>query len=73
MIHECKNNDIPGVRIVDGSSLDEDWSGWVLENKLHATEQDVKAGEATSIGDEVSCSILVINYCPFCGELLYVK
>ena len=68
--HECKRNKIPGISILYGPSIDSDWEGWVLENKLLATDQDVKSGEAELVGEELSCSIIAVEFCPFCGEAL---
>ena len=65
--HHCKENDIPGVNILFGPSISNDWASWVLENKVYATEQDVKSGEADSVGEEISGSTISVKYCPFCG------
>jgi hypothetical protein len=68
--HECKENNIPGVTIRYVQDKFDDCSGWTLENKFLANVHDVNAGEAEKIGEELSCSMLVIRYCPFCGKLL---
>ena len=68
--HDCIENDVPGVKIIFGPSINNDYSGWVLVNKFYATEQDVRAGEAEKINEELSCSELTIKFCPFCGEKL---
>ena len=68
--HDCDESNVPGINILFGPSIDSDYSGWVLVNKFYATEQDVRAGEAENVNEELSCSELAIKFCPFCGEKL---
>lgn len=40
---------------------------WMLTAAWYATEQDVRAGEAEEVGEEMSSTSLAISYCPYCG------
>jgi hypothetical protein len=44
--------------------------GYFLEHKSIASEQDVAAGEADYVGEEMTCHSLRIAFCPFCGKKL---
>ncbi len=43
---------------------------WMLRQSSFAIDQDVRAGEAESVGELISSSALKISFCPFCGKRL---
>lgn len=45
---------------------------WFLVYESFALEQDVRAGEASSVGDRISSTSIAINFCPFCGKKLII-
>lgn len=41
---------------------------WSLFYRASATEDDVRAGEADSVGEVLTEVTITIRYCPFCGR-----
>mgnify|MGYP000114687539 CR=1 FL=1 len=46
---------------------------WVLEQTRYASKKDVIDGLSNQEGKPVNSNIILINYCPFCGEDLTKK
>lgn len=73
--HLCSENRLhPVIQIIYGPSIndldDSSWTGWVLQDKRYASEEDVYDGEAEAVGDFIFGTTFLINFCPFCGMKL---
>ncbi len=70
--HTCSENLFPTAdRIVHCiSSHDVKVDSWQLHNIHYATAEEVEIGEAEFEGEITYHSMIVINYCPFCGKNL---
>lgn len=70
--HICKENEFPKFdRLVHCiASHDERHDVWQLHGIHYADEQEVKMGEAESVGEITYHSMIAIIYCPFCGVKL---
>lgn len=70
--HACSKNDFPKFdRLVHCvSSYGELVDLWQLHNIHYADEKEVEIGEAEYIGEVTYHSMIIVNYCPFCGEKL---
>lgn len=67
--HSCKENEFPKFdRLVHCfESHGESYNVWQLHGLHYAVEEDVKMGDAEYIGEITYHSMIVVNYCPFCG------
>lgn len=70
--HCCESNPFPdSIGIVHVTRSDtEPHEDWYLASFVLATEYDVRHGEADELGETISASQLLIEYCPFCGAKL---
>jgi hypothetical protein len=67
--HVCAENFFHNeIKILHCISSDgEQQDSWQFHNFRLAHEEDVAAGEARIFAEVLSSSMLVINFCPFCG------
>jgi len=70
--HLCSRN-LPGVAVLCGVDELPDSPSWMLMLITIATEKDVVDGEASYIGELLCEHLIVIQFCPFCGEKLVVR
>lgn len=72
MEHSCKENEFQKFdRLVHCiASHDEKHDAWQLHGIHYADEEEVKTGEAEHISEVTYHSMIVVNFCPFCGAKL---
>ena len=70
--HLCKENGFPKCdRLVHCiSAHDEMKDSWQMHNIHYATNDEVEMGEAEYIDEVTYHSMILVNYCPFCGSKL---
>ncbi len=70
--HLCGANTYPKFdRILHCvTSQDEPVDAWQLHGIHYADEEEVAMGEAEQVGEIIYHSMILIHYCPFCGEKL---
>ena len=70
--HSCAENTFQKFdRLVHCiSSHDEKQDAWQLHGIHYADEKEVAMGDAEYIDEITYHSMILINYCPFCGEKL---
>lgn len=73
--HQCSKNEFPEAdRFVHCSaSQDEKKDAWQMHSIHYADEYEVEMGEADHVGEITYHSMIVVNYCPFCGVELNQK
>lgn len=54
-------------------TIKEDNSSWTMTVIRNVSEKEVVFGEAMAIGEEMTNFMMVISFCPFCGESFGVK
>jgi hypothetical protein len=67
--HLCEENWYKDAEIVY-TQINIEKSSWVLEQTYFASAHEVKEGLAEEVGDTISYHVLLISFCPFCGEKL---
>jgi len=72
--HSCEANEFPKFdRIIHCvSSHDEQIDEWQLHGIHYADEEEVALGEAEYVDEVTYHSMILVNYCPFCGVELKV-
>lgn len=70
--HSCEHNKHPKFdRIVHcATHQDQPADSWQLHGIHYADEEEVAIGEAEYVGEITYHSMILINFCPFCGEAL---
>ncbi|WP_370979139.1 hypothetical protein [Agaribacterium sp. ZY112] len=70
--HRCSANKHPKAdRLVHCvTAHDEPFDSWQLHNIHYADETEVNLGEADYVGEITYHSMILVNYCPFCGAQL---
>jgi hypothetical protein len=70
--HACQENEFPECdRVIHCvSNQDEEADVWQLHCIHYADEEEVKMGEADYVDEVTYHSMILINYCPFCGTKL---
>lgn len=71
--HTCAENRFPAFdRLVHcTASHDERQDQWQMHNIHYADQQEVDIGEAEYVGEITYHSMIIVNYCPFCGAKLH--
>ncbi|MFA7555180.1 MAG: hypothetical protein WCY88_13095 [Spongiibacteraceae bacterium] len=67
--HSCNENTYPKAdRFVHCiASQDESKDAWQMHSIHYADEYEVEMGEADYVDEITYHSMIVVNYCPFCG------
>lgn len=67
--HACAANEFPKYdRLVHCVySREEQQDEWQMHGIHYANEAEVKMGEAEYVGEVTYHSMILVNYCPFCG------
>ncbi|NIB42841.1 hypothetical protein HBA55_24760 [Pseudomaricurvus alkylphenolicus] len=70
--HRCAENQYPkSDRLVHCiSSRDQAQDNWQLHCIHYADQEEVDIGEAEYVGEITYHSMILVNFCPFCGEKL---
>ncbi|MCE0556957.1 MULTISPECIES: hypothetical protein [unclassified Motilimonas] len=73
--HCCQQNAYPKFdRLVHCNiSQDEPVDAWQLHGIHYADEEEVAMGEAEAVGEIIYHSMILVNYCPFCGTQLKME
>ncbi|WP_028293328.1 hypothetical protein [Oceanobacter kriegii] len=70
--HTCAANSYPQCdRLVHCTSqYEQPMDSWQLHNLHFADAEEVALGDAEEVGELTYHSMIVVNFCPFCGEKL---